>query len=285
MKRLLFAFLQVLAYFLAVFFVIALAVIPTKIIFGDLEAIEDKLQILLLGLQAVLAVAVVNGFLLRVRKSPLVRDGWPRFHLGARWFGIGLIIGVLLSAMVLTTIVLSGGGRLAFDSEGWPGYIGSALPLLGFLLIAALAEEWIYRGYPIAKLSPAVGRGWSNIIVGLLFMASHWGSAGWTVLAAANIFLFSLVNGALRYTPGGIPAAWGFHFAWNGLYVMLGAGLSGTLYELPAVRLIDTGPAWLSGGAYGPEGAIGSTAVTLAGLFLRRKYLWRREKTARGVDF
>jgi membrane protease YdiL (CAAX protease family) len=275
-KRTLLALLQVLAYLLAIFSVVALAVIPTKIIFGDLEAIEIRLEILLMGIQAMLAVIVVNAFLVRVRKSMLVRVGWPTLSRSVRWFGIGLMIGVLLGAGVLVIIWLSGGGRLEINGDGWSRYIRYVLPLLCGLLIAALAEEWIFRGYPLAKLSSVAGPMVSNVIVGILFMACHWGSDGWTVLAAVNILLFSLVNGAMRFTPGGIPAAWGFHFAWNGLYVLLGANLSGTNYEVPAVRLVGAGPAWMSGGAYGPEGAIGTTVMTAVALMLIWKYLRRR---------
>jgi membrane protease YdiL (CAAX protease family) len=275
------AVLQVLVYLVAVFAVLALAVIPSQILLGDLEALGNRLQILLLGVQVLLAVIVVNLFLARVRRSELVRAGWPALRRGARWFGIGLLMGVLLGGGVLVITGLFGGGRLQFTGGGWSTYLRYVLPLLGCLLIAALAEEWAFRGYPLAKLSPVVGRGWANVIVAVLFTAGHWGGDGWTVLAAGNIFLFSLVNGAMRFTPGGIPAAWGFHFAWNGLYVLLGANLSGTDFEVPLLRFADAGPAWLSGGAYGPEGAIGTTVVTVAGLVVIRKLWLRGDSLAR----
>jgi len=278
MKKLLISFIQVLAYLLVVFLVLALLVIPATLIWGDLDLVEARMQILLLGVQLVLAVAVVNSFLVRFFRSQLVRLGWPGPGASARWFGIGALVGLLMCGALLGIILICGGGRLTFNSDGLSQYAGYVLPLVFFILIATLGEEWIFRGYPMNKLSPLVGRGWANVIVGLMFMAGHWGGDGWTALAALNIFLFSLVNGAMRFTPGGIAAAWGFHFAWNGLHVFLGATLSGQTFAVPAIRFQGMGPAWLSGGAFGPEGAVGTTVVTVVGLLLIRRFLWRNRK-------
>ena len=98
-----------------------------------------------------------------------------------------------------------------------------------------------------------------------------------THLAALNIFLFSLVNGAIRFTRGGIPAAWGLHFVWNSFYVILGATITGENFEVPFVQFSSDGPLWLSGGAYGPEGGIGTTIVTIAALIFIYRYLKRPE--------
>ena len=48
MKKLLISLIQVLAYFLAIFFVMVLVIIPTHFIFGDQEAMDPRLQILLM---------------------------------------------------------------------------------------------------------------------------------------------------------------------------------------------------------------------------------------------
>jgi membrane protease YdiL (CAAX protease family) len=66
------------------------------------------------------------------------------------------------------------------------------LPLVSFLLIAALGEEWIFRGYPLAALSAVMGRGWANLLVALFFTAGHWGASGWNGLVTINILLSPL---------------------------------------------------------------------------------------------
>jgi len=105
--------------------------------------------------------------------------------------------------------------------------LGYMIPLILFLSIAALGEERIFRGYPLSRLSQTVEPIWVTVLVSLMFMTGHWGGSDWNVISATNNFLFSMLLGALRFTRGGIPLAWGFHFAWNSFYVMTDTALSG----------------------------------------------------------
>jgi len=270
------AVIQVMGYFLAVFVLIGLAVILTKLIFGDLDYDEPRLSILLLGIQIVFAVAVVGALMSWIGKSQLAKSGWPGFLSSMRWFGIGTLVGLLMCGGMIIITWVSGGGSFHFDIEKPSRYFNYVSPLVFFLLILALGEEWIFRGYPLSKLSQAVGGGWANVIVSLLFMAGHWGGSGWNAMVAGNIFLFSLVNGVMRFTPGGIPAAWGFHFAWNSLHILLGATLTGENYAVPGAQFISEGSKWLSGGDYGPEGGLGTSVATIVGLVIIWRYLRRR---------
>jgi len=275
MKRFLFTLLQVIGYFAAVIFVIILEVKLTKMIVGDvdIDTVDPMLQILFLGFHITIAVAVTNTVMTRVIKSKVVREGWPGLRRSFRWFGIGILVGLIMIGAVLGIIRLFGGGRFTLDSGGLSQYLECVLPLLGCLLIAALGEEWIFRGYPLSKFSQVVGRGWANGLVALIFTAAHWGGNGWNALTAVNILLFSMINGAIRFTPGGIPAAWGFHFAWNSLQVIAGAPLTGDRLGVPVVQFASEGPTWLSGGAFGPEGSVGTTAVTIFSLLVISRYL------------
>jgi hypothetical protein len=60
----------------------------------------------------------------------------------------------------------------------------------------------------------------------------------------------------------------GLHFGWNLLEgPLLGLQVSG--HELGGLHLLDaTGPDWLSGGSFGPEGGLPATCVTVAGILL-----------------
>jgi hypothetical protein len=83
-----------------------------------------------------------------------------------------------------------------------------------------------------------------------------------------NIALGSLALGALRFTPGGIPIAWGFHYAWNFTQVLCGANLSLKEIEVPGITFASSGPPFLSGGEFGPEAGIGATIETCVVLIL-----------------
>jgi hypothetical protein len=80
----------------------------------------------------------------------------------------------------------------------------------------------------------------------------------------------------LRFTRGGIPAAWGFHFAWNFTQVLLGANLSLEGIDIPAMGYAPAGSTLLSGGSFGPEAGIGATIITIGGLVLFTVYFRRQ---------
>jgi membrane protease YdiL (CAAX protease family) len=279
MKNMFITFARVMGYFLAIFLILVILVILTQLIFGDQDSLEHRLQILILGIHILIAVGIVNIFMLISGKSQLVKRGWPGYKTGLRWFGMGTLLGLLVSGGVVILIMLTGGGNFSLASDRFSDYLRYILPLLLFLLMASLGEEWIFRGYPITKFSQSFGLIGANVLVSLLFMAGHWGGNGWNLLAASNIFLFSLMNGALRFSPGGIPAAWGFHFAWNSLYVILGAPLTGERFEVPFVQFLSEGPVSLSGGDYGPEGSIAAFVMLIAALIFMYKYLQSRIRT------
>jgi membrane protease YdiL (CAAX protease family) len=270
---------QVVGYLATAMVIVAALVIPTRFFFGDSDSVDQKLQILIFGIHFVVGVAITNVLAARIGKSTLVKAGWLNVRSSVKWFGTGALIGLGTASGMLVLTMILGGGRLTYGNGGLSEYLAAVIPLVGYLLIAALGEEWIFRGYPLIRFSQVFGRGGANVLLALLFMGGHWGGSGWNTLVAVNIFVFSLVNGACRFTTGGIPAAWGFHFAWNSLQVMLGATLTGEDFGIPMVRFVGEGPKWLSGGLYGPEGGIGTTVATTIGLLLIWRYLRRRKTT------
>ena len=276
MKNIFITIIQVIGYFFAIFLIIALLVIPTQLLLGNQDSLEQRLQILILGVHILIGVGIVNTLILISVKSQLIKMGWPEYKTSLRWLGIGTLLGLLVSGGVIILIWLTGGGSFSLANDRFSDYLQYIIPLILFLFVAALGEEWMFRGYPLTKFSKSFGFVWANVLVSLLFMAGHWGGNGWGLLTAINIFLFSLINGAIRFSPGGIPAAWGFHFAWNSLYVILGAPLTGERFEVPFIQFLGDGPVCLSGGDYGPEGSIATFIMLIAGLIFIFKYLHRR---------
>ena len=113
-------------------------------------------------------------------------------------------------------------------------------------------------------------------VMSLLFAAAHLGSVGSSALALFNIVIGSVVMGSLRFTPGGIPAAWGFHLVWNCTQVLVGANLSVENLDGPGLVFIQSGPTMVSGWALGPEAGIGATVSTVVVLALLFAFFRRR---------
>jgi membrane protease YdiL (CAAX protease family) len=265
-KRVAVTVLQVLGYLL-LFLTVTVAVMGlTKALVGDWETGGAALETAGEGLLTSLGIALTGLLLLgRSRSSPVFR-GWPGLRAGLTGFGRGGVAGFLLAGSMLLSTVALGGARIELEPGAVRAYVRYVVPLGGGLLVAALAEEWLFRGYPLTRLAGVLGRGWASLTMSVLFAAAHLGAAGSNALVSVNIVLGSLVVGALRFTPGGIAAAWGFHFVWNFTQVLGGATLSLEKVDVPGVTFVATGSTARSGGAFGPEAGIGATIVTVLAL-------------------
>jgi len=90
------------------------------------------------------------------------------------------------------------------------------------------------------------------------------------VLAMGNLFLFGVFAALYALREGRVWGVFGMHAAWNWMQGnVLGLSVSGA----PPVggtwiRLVDAGPVWLTGGAFGPEGGLAVSAVLVVGVFL-----------------
>lgn len=199
--------------------------------------------------------------------------GGPR-HLGR---GAGLGAGAELAAMVLAVPVA--GARWAPDGGTVATWLGVVATLVGLLLPAALVEELIFRGVPMVLLSQAFGRAAGVVTLALLFALAHVLNPGITSLALGNIALAGAFLGTTFYLPGGLWTATGAHLGWNATLAALGAPVSGLPFAVPWLDFRPGGPAWLSGGPFGPEGGLTATLVLAAATIVAARFI-RKETVA-----
>jgi membrane protease YdiL (CAAX protease family) len=275
LKKAVVSILQIVGFFIA-FLAVTIAVMGlTKSFIFDWEAGGPRLDILGESLLTVLGIALTSLLIFGLAQSREVFRGWPGWRASLSGFGKGALLGFAMAGSMLILTVALGGGRLVLNTDAFNAYLPYVLSLGVCLLFAALAEEWLFRGYPLTRLSDACGRGWANLLMAFLFAAAHYGSTGFNSMTQINIVLGSLVLGALRFTSGGIPAAWGFHFVWNFTQVLCGANLSLEEIDVPGITFAGKGPTVLSGGAFGPEAGIGATIATIPVLVLLFFYFRR----------
>jgi hypothetical protein len=97
------------------------------------------------------------------------------------------------------------------------------------------------------------------------------------VVALAGIFL-----AVVRVAYESLYAAWAAHAAWNWIMaVPFHASVSGIAFDAPDYRTVSSGPAWATGGAWGPEGGVAAAVSMLAGLFYLYRSRRRREELYR----
>jgi CAAX protease family protein len=186
-------------------------------------------------------------------------------------FGLGLIAGAVAAGTGLVIAALVGGAEWSRDTGTAADYAGTVATTLVVLAPAALAEEVLFRGVPIVALARAFGRGTAIVLVAVAFALVHLSNPNVTGLAIGNIALAGIFLGLAFYAPGGIWTAWGAHLGWNGMLAALDAPVSGVPFRVPFIDYDPGSPAWLTGGAFGPEGGLASTlALTIAVLVARR---------------
>ena len=218
-----------------------------------------------------LAAVVVNLFLVRHRLATWESLGWHGARRNARAFGLGTGLGVGMALLALAAALGPGSARLDLSGEPAWAYLVAMARVGMVLAVAALAEELLFRGFPLERLARPMGRVGASVALAVVFAAAHYGNPDATPLGFVNIGLASLVLSAAFFTPGGLPAAWGVHLGWNAGLGLADAPVSGIALGLPALEFRPGGPEWLTGGAFGPEGGLAATiAMGLALIWLGR---------------
>ena len=158
----------------------------------------------------------------------------------------------------------------------WWGEAGHSTVLL---LPAAFFEELLMRGYVFAMLRRAAGWKLALIVTSIVFGLLHIPNPGADSESILAVIVAGFFLGAILLVTRSLYAAGAAHFAWN--WVMSGAlhiAVSGVPSRDPDYRVVDSGPDWLTGGPWGPEGGLAAVAAMFVVLFyLYGRYLRRME--------
>jgi len=273
-RLLIFACINFIALFLfttgaRILYAIAVRVAPTR-------AINDFLQNMIYRC-VVLAAALTAGYL-----CARWLEGLPWRSLGLwfhpRWlrhFLVGSAIGI--ASLALATGIAAAGGGLRFSFSG-RAVMFSVIQTLLFtavlFVVAALAEEALFRGYPLQTMARANLAVVGAIITSVWFAAGHMLNPNFEYgLPLVNLILagFWFSVAFLRARSLWFPL--GIHWAWNwALCSVFGLPVSGTRWvPHPLMEGFDLGPAWLTGGNFGIEGGVAATIAILVSTVL----IWR----------
>ena len=237
----------------------------------------EKLIIRLLSL----VIALIAGYI-----CTRWLEGLPWRALGlwfhTRWlrdFFFGSVIGV--ASLAVATAIATAGGGLSFTISGRAVLlqVGQTLFFSAILFIlAALAEEALFRGYPLQTMTRANLAWLAVFLTSVPFAAVHLRNpnvaAGFTFINTALAGVW-LAVAYLRTRSLWFPL--GVHWAWNwALGSLFGLPVSGItdLAPHPLLHGTDLGPAWLTGGSYGIEGGLACTITLIVStLFILRTRL------------
>ena len=194
--------------------------------FGTNSLIDPLARRLHAGLDTALGLIVAMGMLAaallaaaaivaKIERRSIADYGlpWRRASCGQFWQGAA--ISFVSLAALLFTLRLAGAftfGSLALhDADIWKYGVLWAIPVF----LAALVEDFFYRGYLLFTLTSGVGFWPAAVVTSLLMGGAHFLNPGGHGLGPFAAFLYCMVTCLVLRRTGDLWMPLGIHSAWN----------------------------------------------------------------------
>jgi len=235
---------------------------------------EGKLMLIVLGSTAAMAAIERRDFRSYGLGGP---RALPRFSWGGFW---GVALMSALAGCLIAARQVGIEGPLLRGSD-LPAY---AAAYAAAFLIAAIAEETLYRGYAQATLARLVGFWPAALLLSLAFGLVHLGNTGESSIAIANAVVAGIVLSLCLRLSGSLWWGIGYHAAWNWAQsFVFGAPASGYLIEKRVLEWQTAGDPFWSGGLSGPEGsALALPTLCIAAVIIAATFRCHGRVTSRG---
>ena len=203
--------------------------------------------------------------------------GLPSRSTAREEWTVGVALG--WGALVLAVLPIAVFGSLRINFWTSPRSFLLLFINLVTLLVAALAEEIAFRGYPFRRLIEATGPIRATVLLSCLFGLVHARNPEATWISILITMMAGVLFSVAWFRTHGLWLAWGLHFAWNAsMGVLFGLPVSGLDSFSSVVDTRAVGPFWLTGGGYGPEAAFFTlfaiAAALIALVVVTRDYAW-----------
>jgi membrane protease YdiL (CAAX protease family) len=192
--------------------------------------------------------------------------GWTLDADGLRAGAVGFALGAVLIVAAVGILAVAGSVRWVAEGGSGAEYAAALARSLGFFLVAAAAEETLFRGYGFQALVEAVGPWGGTAAASLAFAAVHSGNPAFGAVGFANIFVAGVLLSVVYLRTRSLWAATGVHLGWNWAMAALHFPVSGLGQAMPLYAVREHGAGWWTGGAFGPEAGLPATLVLLAGI-------------------
>jgi len=208
-----------------------------------------------------------------------VSPGALGFHLHRSAVGeslLGILLGVVVIGASVAAMAGAGVIRWVEDSGSMMGLLTEGGTALAILALPAAAEEAFFRGYPLQLLSRAWGPLPALVLTSVAFGLLHGMNPGLTWVALVNLVLAGVFLGVVFLKTGSLWWATGAHLGWNWtLGFLVDLPVSGLeMVDTPIWTGVSSGPSWLGGGPFGPEGSVLTAVVVLVATVVTWRTRW-----------
>lgn len=209
----------------------------------------------------------LEGLPWRALGLTLHRNWWGHFLWGSVIGSCSLLLAVSITA-------IGGGVHFTLTDGSFLLILRALLSSAALFIGAALAEEALFRGYPLQTFCRAHLWWLGLLLTSVPFAAVHLNNPN---VVRGLTFLNTTLAGVwfvvayLRTRSLWFP--WGLHWSWNWMLdAVVGLPVSGMRISAPSLFTgSDLGPRWLTGGSYGIEGGVAATVALVVSTII----VWR----------
>jgi hypothetical protein len=209
-----------------------------------------------IAINFIISLVLVFAFCKLVDRTSFASTGWRWKGFGRERFA-GLVAGILLVTVIASVLWLM---QL---TQWFTTTADTANMLLIFtaMLIVAIGEELVFRGYILNNLAKSMNREIALLLSSLLFAGFHLLNPNFNLIAFINIFVAGLLLGINYIFTRNLWFGVFLHFSWNFFQgPVLGFKVSGL--ELPALLEQNLkGVVLITGGRFGLEASLLTTIV------------------------
>ncbi len=178
-----------------------------------------------------------------------------------REFGVGCLLGFLMVSGIFVIELMSG-----FIYLEWSGLSPLhcvrvvSWALVGFS-VAAFVEEVLFRGYFFQSLIQWITFLPATLVLAVVFAGSHYANPHATIFSLVNVGFAGVWLSIAYFKTRSLWLPFGLHLSWNftqtTVFAFPTSGIS--FPEDRLMNLTQSGPEWMTGGAFGPEGGVLAT--------------------------
>jgi len=174
---------------------------------------------------------------------------------------LGVVLPVVMLSIVFLFYIVFGFGYVV---TGDIYFIDSFLLPFFLYILVAFNEEILFRGYMFQKFIELTNKYVALFLLSICFGFAHVFNPHISALSVINIILVGMFFSIcyIKTTSLWLPIS--MHFTWNFVQgVVFGFPVSGEKYS-DTISFVSTGPEWITGGHFGPEGSILVSVLLLA---------------------
>jgi membrane protease YdiL (CAAX protease family) len=214
------------------------------------------------------AAAVANAILVRIYEHGQLSGiglGWTETSARELLTGMAAAaaaaVAIVAAALILQMAVFESAQRV---ENAWANLAFVTL----VLLFGAAGEEMLFHGYAFQLLVRTLGQFATILPAAVLFGLMHLNNRNVTALAVANTIAWGVLLGYAYVRTSALWLPIGLHFGWNAATPLLGVNLSGFTIGVTGYQLHWRTVILWSGGGYGLEGSLFTTAIVIVLFFV-----------------